>query len=281
MRTPSRRLLAGRVVLLASVAALVACAATPLDDDPATGEPWLAQSPWVQASDLRLLGSTPGWRHQRFGQYRPTRYHATEHAGRAALHASSVAGNSTLRLPLAQPVPPALRLRFSWLVPRLNERADLRDAEIDDAVVRVILSFDGERTNFRPRDHFLSEIVQLVTGEPLPYATLMYVWDHRYPVGTVIANPHTERIRMIVVQSGEQGLNRWNDQERDIEADFRTAFGEAPGPLTGLGLMTDSNNTGETVQAWFGPLSLEPMVAGTLHDATATQPAAQLAADTP
>jgi hypothetical protein len=35
-------------------------------------------------------------------------------------------------------------------------------------------------------------------------------------------------------------------------------FGEAPGRLTGLGLMTDSNNTGESVEAWFGPLVLRP-----------------------
>lgn len=265
MTLPSRKLLAGRALLLASAVALVACAATPPDEDPSTVERWLSASSWVRDSDLRPLGGTPGWRHQRFGQHRPTRYSATEQAGRPALQAASLAGNSTMRLPLTEPVDPALRLRFSWWVPRLNERADLRDADIDDAVVRVILTFEGDRAAFRPRDHFLSEIVQLVTGEPLPYATLMYVWDHRYPVGSVIANPHTERIRMLVVQSGPQGLGTWNEHERDIAADYRLAFGEAPGLLTGLGLMTDSNNTGESVQAWFGPVVVEAPNAAVAH----------------
>lgn len=265
MALRSSKLLAGRALLLASAVALVSCAATPPDEDPSTVERWLSASAWVRDSDLRPLGSTPGWRHQRFGQQRPTRYSATEQAGRPALQAASVGGNSTLRLPLDRPVNPALRLRFSWWVPQLNERADLRDAGIDDAVVRVILTFEGDRAVFRPRDHLLSEIVQLVTGEPLPHATLMYVWDHRYPVGTVIPNPHTDRIRMIVVQSGPQGLGHWNEHERDIAADYRLAFGAAPDPLTGLGLMTDSNNTGESVQAWFGPVVMEATGAALAH----------------
>lgn len=268
---PPLRLLAHRVACTGLVLLLAACAAAPREDgnpgdDVDDGAAPAATSAWVQASDLRALGEQPGWQHKRFGQYRPTRYTAVEHAGRAAVQADSAAGNSTLRLPLAQPVPPDVRLRFSWFVPRLNTQADLRDADIDDAVVRVLLTFDGDRAVFRPRDHFLSEIVHLVTGEPLPFATLMYVWDHRYPVGSVIANPHTERIRMLVVQSGEEGLGRWNELERDVAADYRQVFGEAPGALTGIGLMSDSNNTGETVRAWFGPVAVgraaAPAVAG-------------------
>lgn len=266
MLDPMRpRLLTRSIAWLAVVCALVGCTALPVDEDPSTVEQALADSDWARASDWDLLGSTPGWRHQRYGSARPTRYGVGVREGRPAVHALSRAGNSTLRLPLGEPVDPSLRLAFSWLVPQLNEAADLRDADIDDAVVRVILTFDGDRDVFRPRDRWLSEIVQLVTGEPMPHATLMYVWDHRYPVGTVIPNPHTERIRMLVVQSGEEGVGRWNDIERDVAADYQAVFGEAPGRLTGLGLMTDSNNTGESVQAWFGPMVLRP--AGLSHQA--------------
>lgn len=251
------RLVAASVTWLVVACTLVGCTALPVDEDPSAVERSIAGSGWAEASDLRSLGPTPGWRHQRYGQQRPTRYAAAEHAGRPALHASSLGGNSTLRLPLRAPADPQQRLRFSWFVPQLNLKADLRDAQIDDAVVRVILSFDGDHSAWRPRDHMLSELARLVTGEPMPDATLMYVWDHRYPVGTVLSNPHTARIRMIVVQSGTGGLNRWHDIERDIAADYRLAFGAEPGLLTGVGLMSDSNNTGEAVQAWFGPMFME------------------------
>lgn len=222
----------------------------------------LSGSAWAQASQL-VASDVPGtWVHRRYGNHKPTSYQATVHEGRVAVLARSDAGNSTLRMRLPTDGDLAsTRLSFSWFVPALNERADLRDKDIDDAVVRVIVTFDGDRERLSARDNMLSDLANLVTGEPLPFATLMYVWDHRYPVGTVIPNPHTQRIRKLVVESGPQRLNRWVDHERDIEADYRLVFGELPGRLTAMGVMTDSNNTGERVSAWFGPLMLSPLQA--------------------
>lgn len=268
---PLRRLpgcLSRRLAPLGIVAVLAACASAPPQ------APALDDSAWVQNTRVDGQPAPLAWDHKRYGDRKPTDYQATEHAGRPAMRAFSEAGNSTLRAPLALPagqVPG--RLSFSWFLPALNEQADLMDSEADDAVVRVILSFDGDRSRFTARDHLLSELAHLITGEPLPYATLMYVWDHRYPVGTVIPNPHTQRIRKLVVESGPQRLNRWVDFERDVQADFRQVFGEEPGALTGLGIMSDANNTGQTVQAWFGPLHLQtrsaPVLAGTPADAAA------------
>jgi Protein of unknown function (DUF3047) len=219
----------------------------------------LSASAWAQASQL-VAADVPGtWVHRRYGNHKPTAYQATVHQGRVAVLARSDSGNSTLRMRLPDNANqgPA-RLSFSWFVPSLNERADLRDQDIDDAVARVIVTFDGDRDRLSVRDNMLSELANLVTGEPLPFATLMYVWDHRYPVGSVIPNPHTQRIRMLVIDSGPARLNRWVDHERDIEADYRLVFGDPPGRPTAVGVMTDSNNTGEQVSAWFGPLMLSP-----------------------
>ena len=125
-------------------------------------------------------------------------------------------------------------------------------------MARLILSFEGDRFNgqWAARDHVVSELSSLIAGKPLPYASLMYVWDSRYPVGSVLSNPYTDRIRQIVVESGPQRLNQWVDFERDVAADFRMAFGETPGPMVGLSLMTDSNNSVAEVSAWYGPLNL-------------------------
>ena len=43
----------------------------------------------------------------------------------------------------------------------------------DDAVARVILTFDGDRSLWSRRDHMLSELAQIVTGEPLPDMSAM------------------------------------------------------------------------------------------------------------
>ncbi|MEK9802395.1 MAG: DUF3047 domain-containing protein, partial [Curvibacter sp.] len=167
------------------------------------------------------------------------------------------ASASLLRRPVNL-APQDLRvIRFSWKVPALLPQADMARRETEDAVVRVVLTFEGDRTRLSARDHALSELAQLMTGEPLPYATLMYVWCPTRAPGSVILNPRTERIRKLVVESGPQRLNQWLDYERDIRADFRQVFGEEPGRLLHVALMSDGDNTGSQFRAWYGPVSLQ------------------------
>jgi hypothetical protein len=59
---------------------------------------------------------------------------------------------------------------------------------------------------------------------------------------------------MIVVESGAARAGQWVTIERDIAADFRAAFGEAAPPVTGIAISADTDNTGESVTAWFGDL---------------------------
>lgn len=213
---------------------------------------------WLAAHHIEGATVPAQWEHQVFASRSPTRYRATEHEGRPAMQAEAVGSNSTLNL-LLTPPPGAVarRLHFSLFVPALNPDFNLGEKGADDAVARLILSFDGDRSKaWSARDHVISELSHLIAGKPLPYASIMYVWDNRHPVGSVIPNPYTDRIRHIVVASGPSQLNRWVDFDRDVEADFRLAFGEAPGPMIGLGLMSDSNNSGASVTAWYGPLAL-------------------------
>lgn len=117
--------------------------------------------------------------------------------------------------------------------------------------------FEGDRSRFSARDAMLSELVRALTGEEMPYATLMYVWCNKRAPGTLINSPRTNRIRKLVVESGARNLNQWLDYERNIRADYERAFGEAPGALVGIGIMTDSDNTHTTAQAWYGPVRLD------------------------
>lgn len=100
----------------------------------------------------------------------------------------------------------------------------------------------------------LSELAHALTGEPMPYATLMYVWCNRRAAGEVIVNPRTDRIRKLVLESGPRKLDRWLDYERDVRADFERVFGEAPGALLAVGIMTDTDNTRSQTVAWYGPI---------------------------
>jgi hypothetical protein len=130
----------------------------------------------------------------------------------------------------------------------------LRDT--GDSPVRIVLAFEGDRAKFSAKNAMLSELSHTLTGEPMPYATLMYVWCNTRAPGTVIINPRTDRIRKIVVESGAKNLNHWLDYERNIRADFEKAYGEPPGALVGVAIMTDTDNTRSTARAWYGKVKL-------------------------
>jgi hypothetical protein len=249
-----RRVTAG-ALLIAAVLSLSGCASPGSASDGESQTQALNTSSWARANSLPALSEHAKWQHQGIGNRPVSWYRPDHHQGRPALEGRSENGDSLIRLPLTVAGPQLGTLRFSWFVNALNPVSDLADRHLDDAVARVIIQFDGDRADFSPRDLLLSDMLQLATGEPLPYATLMYVWDHRYPVGTVIPHARSARIKTLVIESGQENLGRWVDFERNVAADYETAFGRIPQHVSGIALMTDSNNTRHASTAWYGPLS--------------------------
>lgn len=197
-----------------------------------------------------------GWAHMPLPGKAATRYHPVQLDGREALEAQAESSASLVRRRLSLDPADLGSLRFSWRALALIDEADMGRRDADDAVVRVALTFDGDRSRLSARDGMLSELTLLLTGEPLPYATLMYVWCNQRAVGSVINNPRTDRIRKLVVESGQTRVGQWLDYERDIRADYRAVFGEDPGRLIGVAIMTDTDNTASRAQAWYGPVEI-------------------------
>ena len=185
-----------------------------------------------------------------------TQYSVVRLSNRRSLMASASSSASMLRKDLRIEPEQLNALNFSWQIQKLIEGADMAHRDYDDSPVRLVLAFDGDRSQFSPKNAVLSELTHALSGRPMPYATLMYVWCNQRPVDSVIQNPRTDRIRKIVVESGAGRLNQWITYERNIRADYEKAFGEPPGALIGIGLMTDSDNTRSQAQAWYGPIQL-------------------------
>lgn len=219
---------------LAFVALLSACSTPPSAPDPAD---WHAVA-------------IPGKSH--------TVYEASQKDGRTALRATSERSASMWRKRLAV-APDALGdVSFSWWVQDLVPGANVAEVDNADAPARVMFGFGGDVSKLPRRTRLLFELAQALTGEEPPYATLVYVWDATAPVGTVIHNARSDRIRKIVVDSGAGELRRWRDHRRDLRADFRRAFGEDPGPLMSVAYMTDSDNTRSAARSWYGGVVLHP-----------------------
>jgi len=80
---------------------------------------------------------------------------------------------------------------------------------------------------------------------------------NRVAVETLITSAHSSRVKMLVVASGPSGLGAWQAVRRDIAADYRRAFGAEPGPVLGLGVMTDTDNTGAKAAGEYADLRFE------------------------
>ena len=98
------------------------------------------------------------------------------------------------------------------------------------------------------------ETAKLLYGEYPPIAAINYIWGSKAKKGVVIANPFTKRAMMIVVESGETRKGVWVHYERNVLEDYKKAFGKNPPRISGVAIMTDSDNTKETATTYYGDI---------------------------
>lgn len=187
-----------------------------------------------------------------------TRYTLVQDGGRNVVRAESNASASGLvrkiRIdPAEYPV-----IEWSWKITRTYENGNVRKKSGDDYPARIYITFayDPDRVSFFEKVKF--NAIKAVRGEYPPVAAINYIWASKAQKGTVTSNPYTDRVKMIVVRSGEALANQWVREERNIFEDYKTAFnGQKPPPVSGIAVMTDSDNTGESGLSFYGDIRLK------------------------
>ena len=236
-----------RLTCLSAVGLLAGCAHSPKPAPP--------RAVASDASAPKWMRLDPGdWPEVKFPGKAATQYRSVMNSGQAWVRADAQRSASMLSRSLDLDVHQHPTIQFEWWIEQGLPEADVALRDKEDSPARLILAFDGDRSEFSAKDAALSEWSQLMTGEPLPYATLMYVWCPKRPVGTVVHNPRTDRIRKMVVATPDTlGAVQI---ERDIVADYTQAFGRAPGRLIGIAIMTDSDNTRSRARTLYGPIHI-------------------------
>ncbi|MEY3497437.1 MAG: hypothetical protein RLZZ325_444 [Pseudomonadota bacterium] len=239
---------------------MLGCAATGSDSNQSGAEkldPLVPREEITKFSEQSVNEPLRGWSFYRVAPYKKnTAYRLENYQGRTVLSANAKKSSSGLAVKLKPRPSQHLWLEWQWKATGTLDKANNLDRYADDAPLRILVAFDGDQSKLSMKDKMVGELAQIMSGQEMPYATLMYIWSNQLPVGTVVSSRRTDRIRKMVIESGPAGLNRWLDYDRDVRADFERAFGEAPGRLMAVGIMTDSDNTGGSVRAWYGPLSL-------------------------
>lgn len=251
---PTRRALLGSSPILAL--ALAGCA-MPRREVPE------AVAPFSTAVALDRL--PPGWEDLVLRRDLPrTDYQLVEVDGRRVLRASGH-GASGVRCRVKADAREMRKLQWSWWTREVPPAMSVGRSETDDSPARVAVAFQGEEQRLSARDRALYELVHLITGERLPFATLMYVWDAQLPVGTVVGYARTGRIQYLVVESGPERAGRWVGYERDLAEDFRSVFGEDPGPVESVGVMTDGDDLRIDLETCYGDIRLSAVAQALGH----------------
>lgn len=185
-----------------------------------------------------------------------TRYTLVNEGDVVVLRADASASMASIVHPLNLDAKRFPILSWRWKVANVLAKADIREKAGDDYPARVYVMFDYDAGRLSLIQRMKMAIARKRYGTEIPTAALCYVWDGKAPAGTSVWSPYTDRVRMIVVESGAVNLNRWRNVERDIVADYRAAFGEDPPAISGVAIVSDTDNTGESATAYFGDIGL-------------------------
>jgi hypothetical protein len=189
---------------------------------------------------------------------RRTEYRLVEDQGQTVLNAKAEGAASALSYAVKFDVHAAPMLEWRWKVANLIEGADNSVSSKEDSPARVVLGFDGDRSKFTVLERASAAVSKSANGRDLPVSQLIYIWSNHAAVGTIIPNPRTKRVQMVVASSGPAGVGKWQTLSRNVLEDFRRAFGEEPGMLTDVGVLTDTDNTQGSTEAWYGDIRFQP-----------------------
>lgn len=145
-------------------------------------------------------------------------------------------------------------VHWRWKVGNLLKKSDVSRKDGDDYPARLYVTFAYNSNTVGFLDKAKYEMARLVYGQYPPHGALNYIWDSKAPRGTIVPNPYTDRAMMIVIESGAADVNRWMAEERNIYEDYKRAFGEEPSLISGVAIMTDTDNTGESATAYYGDI---------------------------
>jgi hypothetical protein len=139
-------------------------------------------------------------------------------------------------------------------------RSDPRRKAGDDYAARVYVAFRYDPATVGAWERARYGVARLFYGRYPPGLALNYVWESRLPVGTVLDNAYSARAKIVVARSGAALAGTWVTETHDIYADYRRIVGGAGEPprIEGIALMTDTDDTGERVVAYYDAITLGP-----------------------
>ena len=226
-----------------------------------SGPAWLRAEPPASLEVGRFssasVGETlpAGWMPLTFSKIeRHTDYTLVAEDGSVVVRAVSDRSASGLIRAISIPPDKYPVISWRWKVGNILNKGDVTRREGDDYPARIYISFAFDPQRASMLERLKHRAARLIYGEDVPYRAISYIWGSNSPAGIMTENPYTERVMMFVIRSGDTQAGQWLTERRNIRADYISAFGEEPAKISGVAIMTDTDNTRESATAWYGDI---------------------------
>ncbi len=201
------------------------------------------------------------WRFTSLPNKTPTRFEVVQQDGRRVLKVEADQSYGNLVHATQAPLNASTTLSWRWRVDDFVKDADLRKRSGDDGAAKVCVFFDfpTERLSFGERTRLA--LARRTTGEQVPSEALCYVWDNKEAKGTALVNAFTQRMRMVVLESGPAATpGAWMSERRNLLTDYRRVFGDEAGDampdVVAVAISADADNTLGHGLAYFSDIDL-------------------------
>ena len=141
-------------------------------------------------------------------------------------------------------------IRWRWKISNIYRNADPTVKSGDDYPIRIYIAFEYDPQKAGPIDRAIFGAARLIYGEYPPSGSLNYVWSSKVLSERSIASPYTDRNKMIFLEKGGSRVGQWVDEEVNIVRDYEETFGKKPPRHATIGIMNDSDNTGEKATSY-------------------------------
>jgi len=160
-------------------------------------------------------------------------FDVSREGSRTVLHAFTSGGNICLGKKISVPLGNYPILHWAWKV--------------------IVLPSGGREDVKKKNDSAAGIIIGLKRG--FAFNALKYVWSSTLPVGSVVRDGPGAYDRVIVLESGGSRTGKWISEKVDFGKDIRRCFDDRYSGIQGVSIMTDSDNTRSSAEAYYADLS--------------------------
>ena len=205
---------------------------------------------------MRSGGSINGWESMSLGDAPLSQYALVQDGGQTVVRgrADGSASGMVRKFELDANRFPVMEWR--WKADNVIAGGNIRRKGGDDYPARIYVTFDYDPGDLSFGDRIKYRALKALGYDDIPVRALSYVWANKAGETEIVPNAFTDWVQMVPVESGPAHLGQWRSERRDVVADYRAAFGEAPPAISGIAIMTDADNTGGQATAYFGDIKL-------------------------